>query len=102
MLDGEERAKAAADDGPQAITPEDMSAAERSGLIDEANLTLFVTWWTFGGMEHPPTITEIAAMPAAMRHDLIYLISEFGRLRRLRRKRSGKAATKSTRRHRTP
>lgn len=61
-----------------------MDAADRHGLIDEANLSVFVTWYQLGGMESAPTITEIAAMPAALRHDLLYLLAEFGRLRKAR------------------
>lgn len=68
-----------------------MDAADRHGLIDEANLSVFVTWYQLGGMESKPTITEIADMPAALRHDLIYLLSEFGRLRKSRERRKGKA-----------
>ena len=64
-----------------------MDAADRAGLIDEANLSVFVTWYQLGGMESKPTITEIAAMPASLRHDLIYLLAEFGRLRRTRDRR---------------
>ena len=91
MLDAEERARQDADDGNRRITAEDMAAADRQGLIDEANLSVFVTWYQLGGMESKPTITEIAAMPAALRHDLIYLLSEFGRLRKSRERKKGKA-----------
>ena len=61
-----------------------MEAADRAGLIDEGNLSVFVTWYQLGGMEQAPTITEIANMPAALRHDLLYLLSEFGRMRKAR------------------
>ena len=92
MLEAEEKAKAG-EAGRATITPEDMDRADREGLLDEANLTIFMTWWQLGGMEHPPTITEIAEMPAALRHDLIYLITEFGRLRRTRNRSSESTVT---------
>lgn len=82
LLDAEERA--GQDDAPQRITREEMDAADRAGLIDEGNLTVFVTWYQLGGMEQAPSITEIANMPAALRHDLLYLLGEFGRMRRSR------------------
>lgn len=91
MLDAEERARQEADAPPRRITREEMDAADRQGLIDEAHLSVFVTWYQLGGMESKPTITEIAAMPAALRHDLIYLLSEFGRLRKSRERKKGKA-----------
>lgn len=84
LLDAEERAKAG-EAGQEPITDEDMRRAETEGLIDEANLTVFATWWQLGGMQQPPSITEVAEMPAALRHDLIYLLAEFGRLRRSRK-----------------
>ena len=93
MLDAEERAKAEGNAGP--ITPEEMAAAETEGLIDEAHLGLFITWWTFGGMEHPPTITEIANMPAAMQTDLVYLLREFGKMRRRRRRKENNKRSKT-------
>lgn len=93
MLDAEERAKADGDSGP--ISAEEMAAADTEGLIDEAHLGIFLTWWTFGGMEHPPTITEIANMPAAMQRDLTYLLREFGKMRRQRRRRKDKTDKRS-------
>ncbi len=84
MLDAEERKPDAAG---ERITPEDLADAERRQLIDEAHLTVFLTWYQLGGIEHPPTITEIAGWPDALRRDLLYLLSELGRMRRQRRKR---------------
>ena len=89
-MDAEERAKQEADEGSRRITAEDMAAADRHGLIDEANLSVFVTWYQLGGMESHPAITEIAGMPASLRHDLLYLLGEFGRLRRSRERKAKK------------
>jgi hypothetical protein len=62
----------------------DLKAAEGEGLIDPAHLELFADWYQLGGMEKGIGIMELAAMPAAMRIDLMYLLRELGRLRRQR------------------
>ena len=83
LVDAEERAREDAD-SPTRLTKEDLKRAERNGLIEPANLDLFVTWWQFGSA--PMSLTEIASMPAVLRHDVLYLLGELGRLRASRRK----------------
>ena len=39
---------------------------------------MFLTWWQMGGPQAPPTISEVAAWPAALRHDMLLLIREMG------------------------
>lgn len=65
-------------------------------LIDEAHLTVFLTWYQMGGMQSPPTLSEVAAWPAALRHDILYLIREMGDAREGRRK-TGKARGRARR-----
>jgi len=40
-------------------------------------LTVFLTWYSLGGLRQPPTLTEIAAMPADLRHDILFLLREY-------------------------
>lgn len=83
MLDAEERAKA--DETPRRLTRADLKAAELEGLIEPAHLELFADWYQLGGLEKGIGIMELAAMPADMRADLMYLLKEMGRLRRQRK-----------------
>ena len=59
-----------------------MRQADREGLLDEANLTIWLTWYQLGGTEAPPTISEIAQWPAALRNDVLYLTRQLGDIRR--------------------
>ena len=74
-----------------------MRQADREGLLDEANLTIWLTWYQLGGTEAPPTISEIAQWPAALRNDVLYLTRQLGDIRRSKKsasKKSGKAGKK--------
>lgn len=81
LLDAEQRAK---EETPQRLSRADLKAAEGEGLIDPAHLELFADWYQLGGMEKGIGIMELAAMPADLRADLMYLLREMGRLRRQR------------------
>lgn len=70
---------ASAQGGP--ISTEDLKAAERKGLLDEANLEIFLTWWSFGGSQHGITPMQAAEMPTAMRQDFSYILEEISRER---------------------
>lgn len=59
-----------------------MQAEERKGLLDEANLEIFLTWWSFGGAQHGISPMEAAAMPASMRQDFNTLLAEVNRERK--------------------
>lgn len=48
---------------------------------------MFLTWWQLGGSQSPPTVSEVAAWPAALRHDMLYLIREMGDAQAATRKR---------------
>lgn len=72
------------------ITPETMQQAELSGLHDEAHLRIFTLWHTFGGTQRGLAPMEIAAMPATMMDDFIYLSSELARRRRKRKGRESR------------
>lgn len=85
LVDAEERARNGDDDKPQRLTREEVQRSSQP-LIDPASLDIFVTWWQFGGMEHGLSVSEVAAMPAALRHDLLLLLGEMGKIRRSRRK----------------
>ena len=71
-----------------------MRQADREGLLDEANLTIWLTWYQLGGTEAPPTISEIAQWPAALRNDVLYLTRQLGDIRR-----SKKSAGKGKKKH---
>lgn len=88
LAEAETRAR----DGDAAPAPitEEEAARPGKGLIDESHFWLFMTWYQMGGLEHPPTLTELAAMPAAMRSDILYLLRELGSIRRSQRKRGEK------------
>jgi len=85
MVEAEARARKG-EDAPKTITEEE-AARPSKGLIDEAHFWLFLTWVQMGGLEHPPTLTELAAMPAAMHKDILYLLRELGDIRQAQRKR---------------
>lgn len=72
------------------MTPEDLAAAERQGLADEANLRIFTLWYTFGGVQRGLAPMEIAEMPAAMMDDFLYLSGELARRRRKKQRRDSK------------
>lgn len=59
-------------------------------LIDEAHFTVFLTWYQLGGMKAPPTLTEVLAWPAALRHDVLYLVREMGAAHAAARRRGDK------------
>ena len=71
-----------------------MRQADREGLLDEANLTIWLTWYQLGGTEAPPTISEIAQWPAALRNDVLYLTRQLGDIRRSK-KSAGKGKQKN-------
>lgn len=81
LLDAEQRAK---EETQPRLSRADLKAAEGEGLIDPAHLELFADWYQLGGMEKGIGIMELAAMPADLRADLMYLLREMGRLRRQR------------------
>lgn len=88
ILDAETRAEEDEDSG--IITPEEMERADTQGLHDEAHLRIFELWYTFGGVQRGLTPMEIAAMPAAMMDDFLYLSGELARMRRKRRRKMPK------------
>ena len=58
---------------------------ERLGLCREEHLDLFVTWYQFGGLQHPPGLQELMAMPADLLKDFGYILSVLGRQRKERK-----------------
>lgn len=75
------------DDDADIITPDALAAADRSGLVDEENLELFVLWHAWGGMERGVSLTEIADLAgrpgsAALVKDFTYLSGRLGKLRK--------------------
>lgn len=65
---------------------EDEAKGGGDGLLDEAHLTVFLTWLAVGGMEHPPGLTEIAEWPADLRHDVLWLLKEYGEAKAAQRR----------------
>ena len=62
-----------------------MAKVERQGLCREENLYLFETWYQLGGMQRPPSLMELAQMPADVVKDLGYILGTLGRVRRERK-----------------
>lgn len=67
-------------DRPRQLSREDVERTGE-GLLDEAHLGLFLTWYQLGGMQSPPSLLEVAAWPAALRHDILFLVRELGDMR---------------------
>lgn len=87
ILESEEADEASADAG-NLISRDEIEKAGQAGLIDPANLEIFLVWYVMGGDRHRTiTIQDAIAMPAAMRHDFGYIFGELAKLRRRRRKR---------------
>lgn len=82
LITAERKAKNKEDDDPGVVTHEDMEAVERKGLIDEANIEIFLTWWGFGGAQHGISPMQAAEMPMSMRQDFNYILEEVNRERR--------------------
>jgi hypothetical protein len=53
-----------------------LHKADKKGLLDEANLEIFLTWWAFGGAQHGLTPMQAAEMPAAMRQDFSVILEQ--------------------------
>lgn len=68
-----------------------MLRVERQGLCREEHLYLFEVWYQLGGLQHPPSMQELAEMPADMVKDLGYILSTLGRLRKERKAMKGGA-----------
>lgn len=82
---GELRSKKEIKEGPLPESPisrKELAEAERKGLLDEANLEIFMTWWSFGGAQQGISPMQAAEMPAAMRQDFAYILEEIRRERR--------------------
>lgn len=62
---------------------------ERQGLCREEHLYLFETWYQLGGLQRPPSLMELAEMPADLVKDLGYILSTLGRLRKARKSEKG-------------
>lgn len=73
------------DSEPSIITEEDMARVERTGLCHEEHLYLFETWYQLGGLQRPPSLTELSEMPATLVKDLGMILSALGRERRARK-----------------
>lgn len=73
----------------------DLQDEERRGLIDEANLEIFLVWWSFGGASSGISPLEAAHMPAAMRQDFAYILGVVGK----ERKRQKRLLKKDGKRH---
>ena len=67
-----------------------MQRAQSEALNDEAHLRIFTLWYTFGGVQRGLAPMEIAAMPAGMMDDFLYLSAELARMRRRRQRKSTK------------
>lgn len=79
-MEAEQQAKDTSDLGGF-ISIDDLEQAEWKGLLDEANLEIFLTWWSFGGSQHGITPMQAAEMPTTMRQDFSYMLEEIGRER---------------------
>lgn len=70
------------------ITEEDLAAAEKEELYDEANLEMFSWWVRFGGLQRGFSLDEIATTPTTTLKDFALLLGKYNRRLRRNRKRS--------------
>jgi hypothetical protein len=57
---------------------------ERSGLVEEANLYLFLLWYTTGGMMRGFSLQDLMNAPASLVQDFLYCLGRLGTLRHQR------------------
>ena len=74
----------------------EAEAESRIGLCDPANFDLFVSWYTFGGIQHGMTPMQVAEMPAAMRQDFTTILGRIEKERKRRPKKKPKNGSKAT------
>lgn len=72
----------------------EAEAESRIGLCDPANFDLFVSWYTFGGIQHGMTPMQVAEMPAAMRQDFTTILARIEKERKRRPKKKPKNGKK--------
>lgn len=84
IIDAEEK-RDAEDNAPPLITQEAMDRVEREGLCREESLEVFMSWFTFGGLERGLSLTEILEMPLWLRKDFRYILSRISTRRRERK-----------------
>lgn len=54
---------------------------EAKVVFDPANLEVFLTWMAMGGMQHPPGISELEQWPSTKRHDYLFFIATYYRIK---------------------
>ncbi len=83
MIDSESKE----DDSFKLPTKKDAEQIEREGLYDEANLYLFLEWYSFGGYQKGFTLEELVSMPFSVKKDFTYILSQMHRERKRRKSR---------------
>lgn len=63
------------------IDQEDWERIEKEGLIHDANLNLFLTWYLFGGTERGISLSELMTLPADVIADFTYIFRRLGEIR---------------------
>jgi hypothetical protein len=78
------------------IDRDEMEKVEREGLCKEDSLDIFLTWYTFGGVNRGLSMTEILEMPLWLRKDMRFILGQMG-IRRRERKAIDTARAEDTR-----
>lgn len=64
-------------------------------MCNPVSLEIFEAWYALGGSQHPPSIVDLAVIPAWLRRDFMYIFSEISDVRkRVKAAKKAKAATK--------
>lgn len=69
------------------ITREELARIDREHLHDEANLDLYLDWYALKAPDQGISLSELVAMPAAMREDFGTIQRIIGRHRAANRRR---------------
>ncbi len=74
------------------IAAEKKERDEMEGLCDPLSLEIFSAWYTLGGSQSPPSLTDLYNIPAWLRKDIVYIYSVIGDEREIARKKRKKDA----------
>jgi hypothetical protein len=51
---------------------------EADGLCNPESLDIFIAWYSMGGSQSPPSLTDLYSIPAWLRKDIVYIYSIIG------------------------
>jgi hypothetical protein len=79
------------------IAAEKKQREENDGLCDPLSLEIFSAWYTLGGNQSPPSLTDLYNIPAWLRKDIVYIYGVIGDERESARKKRKKPKTPTPR-----